>query len=163
MREDRHASKMSKKTEDSEIVMIQSSDIKSNSGGQPIFRRKATMKDNRTAMERFIDRFWLVNIERIEESEERELSILEIDGIVHDLIHQLFLKAEDNQSLIHQVHLKKNLVHHQELILAIKDQIKPGLFKSHTTKFTPDMLKEYFISLQQKTLAQKQNDIKAQL
>ena len=67
-RENKNVSRMSKKSEDSEIVMIRSSDINSNGKA---FRRMATMKDNRTAMERFIDKFWLLNIERVEQKEER--------------------------------------------------------------------------------------------
>lgn len=61
-RENKNVSRFSKKSQDSEIVMIQSSDL--NEG--KIFRRKETMKDNRTAMERFIDKFWLLNVERTE-------------------------------------------------------------------------------------------------
>ena len=80
------------------------------------------------------------------------MNVQEIDDIVHHFIHQLLLKAEDNQDLVHQVHLKESMVHHQDLIISIKDQIKPGLFKSYTQKFTPDMLKDYFNKLQHETI-----------
>ena len=54
-----------------------------------IFRRAATMADKRTSMEKFIEKFWKLNITNIEEAnkDKKKLSIKEIDGIVHDMIH----------------------------------------------------------------------------
>ena len=46
-------------------------------------------------MEKYIDQFWLINIERKEKEEERQLSVGETDAIIHDMIHQLFLMTED--------------------------------------------------------------------
>ena len=39
-RENKNVSRFSKKSQDSEIVMIESSDLKSNASGAPQFRRK---------------------------------------------------------------------------------------------------------------------------
>ena len=54
------------------------------------------MKDNRTVMDKLIDQFWLINVEREEKALERELTVEELDEKVHDFIHHLFLKAEDD-------------------------------------------------------------------
>ena len=65
--------------------------------GKKVYRRKATMADERTVIDKFIDQFWLVNITRPQQAEEREFSIQEVDDKVHDLIHKMFLKAEDEK------------------------------------------------------------------
>ena len=54
------------------------------------------MKDPRTAMERLIDKFWDESITRNEKKIEKLMSIEEIDNEIHDFIHQLLLKAEDD-------------------------------------------------------------------
>jgi len=50
----------------------------------------------------------------------------------------------------HRVHLQQTMIHHQEMILAVKDAIKPGLFSIYFKRYTPHMVKEYFRSLKQK-------------
>jgi len=55
-------------------------------------------------MEKFIDKFWQQNVTRKEEIEERKLSIYEVDHIIHDLIHQLLLMAEEDKTEVHRVH-----------------------------------------------------------
>lgn len=45
------------------------------------------MKDQRSAMDKFIDKFWLLNVTRYEASEARILKVAELDAIVHDMIH----------------------------------------------------------------------------
>lgn len=76
------------------------------------FRRSATMKDNRTAMERYIDKYWLLNVERMEKAEEREFTVAEIDQIVHNMLHSLFLMAEDDEADKFYVHKRQYMLHH---------------------------------------------------
>lgn len=47
------------------------------------------MADKRTSMEKFIEKFWKLNITNKEEANEnkKKLSIKEVDAIVHDMIH----------------------------------------------------------------------------
>ena len=44
-------------------------------------KRSETMKDQRSAMDKFIDKFWLLNVTRYEASEERILKVAELDAI----------------------------------------------------------------------------------
>lgn len=120
-------------------------------------------RGGRTFIDRFIDKYWLVNITRIEERKDRKFTISQIDQKVHNLIHLLFLKSEDDQTLVHQVHMEANMIHHQALINAIKDQIKPGLFKQHTQSFTPEMLKVYFNKLQKANVEEGMHRIRNKL
>ena len=39
------------------------------------------------------------------------------------------------------------MIQHQELIMAVKEAIKPGLFSIYFQRFTKDMLKTYFARL----------------
>ena len=45
------------------------------------------MKDNRTAIDKFIEKYWMLNVTRREAAEERELTTKELDMVVHDFIH----------------------------------------------------------------------------
>ena len=49
---------------------------------------------------------------RIEEQEERELTIKELDVIVHDFIHHMLILSEDDQGNVHKVHLSETMLHH---------------------------------------------------
>ena len=143
-----------KPSDESSIIVINEGDILADNkvAQRKMYRRAATLRDNRTVMDKFIDQFWLVNVEREEKLLEKEFTVMQIDEKVHQMIHQLLLKAEDDHQKVYKVHLRESMVHHQELINAIKDEIKPGLFKQQTQKFTPIMLKAYFNRLQKENI-----------
>ena len=86
------------------------------------------------------------NIEKPRDSVKRE-SIGDIDLVVHKLIHEMIVMSEDDPQMKNAVHLKESMIQHQELILAVKDKIKPGLCSIIFKKFTKDMLKDYFNKL----------------
>ena len=92
-------------------------------------------------IEEYIDEFWEMNIENKE-----SMSKSENDEQVHKLIHRLLVLGETNPKSLYQIHLQKGMLHHQELILAVKDKIKPGLINIAFRRFTKEMLKKYFIS-----------------
>lgn len=112
-------------------------DVK-NKKRETIFRRKQTLKDTRSYIDKYVDTFWAKQIEG------KDLSTLEIDMAVHKLIHQLLLQAEDDPQRKLQVHLLNHMIEHQELIICIKDAIKPGIFQVWFQPFTAQMIKKYF-------------------
>jgi len=62
------------------------------------------MKDLRTPIEKYIDRFWAKKITALQEEEERTLSIQEIDETIHKFIHSLLVMGEDKFN--HSCHQK---------------------------------------------------------
>ena len=83
-----------KTDESSEIVMVKEGDINAAANNESkkkddkvVFRRLQSMKDTKTAMEKFIDKFWQINVTRVEEEQQKELKVAELDSIVHDMIH----------------------------------------------------------------------------
>jgi len=111
-----------------------------------LMRRKSTIKDGRTPIDKFVDTYWKKNIEMPRDEIKKE-SIGEIDMVVHKLIHEMIVMSEDDPQMKNAVHLKESMIQHQELILAVKDKIKPGLCSIIFKKFTKDMLKDYFNKL----------------
>ena len=101
-----------------------------NKKRETIFRRKQTLKDTRSYIDKYVDTFWAKQIDG------KDLSISEIDLAVHKLIHQLLLQAEDDPQRKLQVHLLNHMIEHQELIICIKDAIKPGIFQVWFKPFT---------------------------
>ena len=73
--------------DDNEIVIVNSGDLNADNKKNQVYRRKETMKDTRNAMEKYIDRFWTINVNRVEKEKDRELKVAELDQIVHDFIH----------------------------------------------------------------------------
>lgn len=104
------------------------------------------MKDIRTPIDKFIDTYWMKNVEKPRDTPIKE-SIGDIDLAVHKLIHEMIVMSEDDPQMKNAVHLKDSMIQHQELILAVKDAIKPGLCAIIFKKFTKEMLKDYFNKL----------------
>ena len=48
-------------------------------------------------MDKYIDQYWKFNVTRKEAVMEEEFSISQMDEIVHNLIHELLKKAEDDK------------------------------------------------------------------
>ena len=109
-------------------------------------RRKSTLKDARPPIDKFVDGYWRRNLDEPRDAEART-SVGEIDLAVHKLIHEMLVMAEDDPQLKNAVHLKESMIQHQELIMAVKEAIKPGLFSIYFQRFTKDMLKTYFARL----------------
>ena len=101
-----------------------------------------SVKKTKSHLDRYVDNFWKKNLE------DKDLSISEIDGIIHKFIHNLLLMAEDDPQMQHAVHLKNSMIQHQEMILSIKDAIKPGIFQTFYKPYTKDQIKNYFTRLQ---------------
>jgi hypothetical protein len=59
----------------------------------------------------------------------------------------MLLLADDNPGSRYSVHHQKNIIHHQELVEAVKDAIQPGLFQQFYQVITKEMIKDYFFSL----------------
>ena len=68
-------------------------------------------RDTRTAIDKYVDKFWMQEILN-KETEDSKLSLMEVDEIVHELIHRMLQMSEDDQSQIHQVHLQQHMMHH---------------------------------------------------
>ena len=49
-----------------------------------------SVKKTKTHLDRYVDNYWKRNLEN------KDLSISEIDGIIHKFIHNLLLMAEDD-------------------------------------------------------------------
>ena len=109
-------------------------------------RSKSTLKDARPPIDKFVDGYWRRNLDEPRDAEART-SVGEIDLAVHKLIHEMLVMAEDDPQLKNAVHLKESMIQHQELIMAVKEAIKPGLFSIYFQRFTKDMLKTYFARL----------------
>ena len=58
-------------------------------------RRKSTMKDIRTPIDKFIDTYWMKNVEKPRDTPIKE-SIGDIDLAVHKLIHEMIVMSEDD-------------------------------------------------------------------
>ena len=101
-----------------------------------------SVKKTKTHLDRYVDNYWKRNLEN------KDLSISEIDGMIHKFIHNLLLMAEDDPQMQHAVHLKSSMIQHQEMILSIKDAIKPGIFQTFYKPYTKDQIKNYFLKLQ---------------
>ena len=84
----------------------------------------------------------------------------EIDVIVHKLIHEMIVMAEDDPQVKNSVHLKASMIEHQELIMSVKEAIKPGAFSTFIKPFTKDMLKDYFARIQMQIISKEQIKIK---
>lgn len=120
---------------------------------------KKEEEDERTVIDKFIDKYWLENVTRPEQAAGKQFSIKEIDKKVHELIHHLLSRSEVEKWHLYQLNLNYTMQRHQELIDIIKDQIKPGLFKEHTRKFTPSMIKKYFNKLYQSNIDENMQKI----
>lgn len=55
------------------------------------------------------------------------------------------------------------MIQHQELIMSVKEAIKPGVFSIFFKCFTKEMLKEYFAKLQIQIISKDQMKIKRRL
>lgn len=56
----------------------------------------------------------------------------------------MLVMGERNQKNVYKVHLREYMLKHQELILAVKDQIKPGIFSIMCQSFKKQQVKDYF-------------------
>lgn len=113
--------------------------------------------EKKSHLDRYVDNYWKRNLEG------KDLSISEIDEIIHKFIHNLLLMAEDDPQQQHAVHLKNQMIQHQEMILSIKDAIKPGIFQTFYKPYSKDQIKEYFTMLQVKKSKQNKKQVKAKL
>jgi len=80
-------------------------------------RRKSTLKDIRTPIDKFVDTYWMKNLEKPKDNNGgREGvpkdSVGEIDLSVHKLIHELIVMSEDDPQLKNAVHLKDSMIQH---------------------------------------------------
>ena len=64
--------------------------------------------------------------------------------MVHKLISTLIVMGEKNTARMHLHNSKSGMLHHQNLIHSVKEQIKPGMFAIAFKPFTLKMLKAYF-------------------
>ena len=63
-----------------------------------------SVKKTKTHLDRYVDNYWKRHLEG------KDLSISEIDGMIHKFIHNLLLMAEDDPQMQHAVHLKSSMI-----------------------------------------------------
>ena len=103
------------------------------------------MKESKTPIDKFVDNYWKKNIEEPNGNPLNEKkSVTDIDLVVHKLIHEMIVMSEDDPQFKNAVHLKTSMIQHQELILSVKDKIKPGLCQIAFKRYTKEMIKDYF-------------------
>lgn len=66
-----------------------------------------------------------------------------IDAAVHNLVHQLLIYGEPDSGKQYLSFHQESKLHHQELIDAVKYEIKPGFFTSLFIPFNLDMIRDY--------------------
>ena len=59
----------------------------------------------------------------------------------------MLVMSEDDPLKVHSMHHKTHLVHHQDLIVAVKEAIKPGACQAMCQPFTKNMINRYFLEL----------------
>ena len=59
----------------------------------------------------------------------------------------MLLSSENDPRSKYKIYKPKNLIHHQDLILAVKTSLKPGLCNVVFKPFTKEMLTKYFCKL----------------
>lgn len=102
-----------------------------------IKRTESIKGESNTPIDKFIERWWTKNVDQPNNNPEaKKESIGEIDLAVHKLIHEMIVMSEDDPQFKNAVHLKESMIQHQELIIAVKDKIKPGLCAIVFKKFT---------------------------
>lgn len=74
----------------------------------------------------------------------------DVDQQVHKLIHNLLVMGEPDPSKLYEIHHRSMMESHQELIIAVKDRIKPGLVALVSRPFTVLMIKDYLRELKTK-------------
>ena len=77
------------------------------------------------------------------------MNVHELDNLVHNLIHKLLVMSEEDPAVLHSVHLHASMLQHQELIQAVKEEIKPGLLNVLFKAFNKEMIKDYLNALKQ--------------
>jgi len=68
------------------------------------------MKDVRTPIDKFIDTYWMKNLEKPRDNTEPKESVRDIDDAVHKLIHEMIVMSEDDPQLKNSVHLKESMI-----------------------------------------------------
>ena len=80
------------------------------------------MKLINEAIDKYVDKFWKLQVQIIQ-----DLEIKQIDKIVHDFIHNTLLNGNQSTQEQYSIQFKDNFVNHQNKIIAIKNAINPGL------------------------------------
>lgn len=87
----------------------------------------------------FLNKYWEENIEDDD-------GISTLDDKIHALVHILLVKGEFNTEESYGIH-HHSMKKHQDLILAVKNKIKPGIISIFCSKFTKSMVLDYLKEL----------------
>ena len=78
-----------------------------------LMKRQASMKESKTPIDKFIDNYWMKNLEAPNnDPEQKRESVGEIDLAVHKLIHEMIVMSEDDPQFKNAVHLKESMIQH---------------------------------------------------
>jgi len=91
------------------------------------------------------------------------LKVKEIDEKIHNLFHELLILGEDDPKQKNSVHLKTGMTMHQERILAIKENVKPGFISMFRVPFEKAMIKSYLMKVKIKTIEPDGESLKRSL